>query len=399
MATIRKRGNSYQIRVSCGTDVYGKKLVESMTWKPDSNMTERQITKELNRIAVQFEEKVKRGISKRDTKIKLKDFCDIYLGMQQKILSPVTFYNYQKVIENYIIPALGHLKLIDITPLHVQQFVNALSEQEAGYNTKSKYLSSATVKSYYIVLRSIFNFACKKGLLDSNPTSSNHIDIPKTSLAHTDILDEKSMNILLECLENEPIYYKVLIHLALSTGCRRAELVALHWNDILWEKKQIIISKSVYHIKGKKGIKSPKTNSSNRTIAIPDYMIQMLKQYKKYQMEQQLYKQIPNPCNILFMDRKGSCASPMVITNWFQRFLKRNNLSHIKFHALRHTSASLLLSSSTNIKIVSNRLGHTNLSTTNRYLHTLTEADIDAAKILEQKLNFDKVGQMLDKHA
>ena len=63
MATIRKRGNSYQIRVSCGSDIYGKAITESMTWRPDSNMTERQIQKELNKIAVQFEEKVKKGTS------------------------------------------------------------------------------------------------------------------------------------------------------------------------------------------------------------------------------------------------------------------------------------------------------------------------------------------------
>ena len=60
MATIRKRGNAYQIRVSCGTDMQGKKIIESMTWKPEANMTARQIEKELNKIAVHFEENVKK---------------------------------------------------------------------------------------------------------------------------------------------------------------------------------------------------------------------------------------------------------------------------------------------------------------------------------------------------
>ena len=102
MATIRKRGNSYQIRVSCGTDVYGKKLVESMTWKPDENMTERQIQKELNKIAVQFEEKVKRGSIKKDSKMKINDLCAIYLDMQKKSLSPTTYDSYETVINIYI---------------------------------------------------------------------------------------------------------------------------------------------------------------------------------------------------------------------------------------------------------------------------------------------------------
>lgn len=400
MATIRKRGNSYQIRVSCGTDVNGKKIVESMTWKPDSNMTEKQIQKELNKVAVHFEENVKKGvITKSDNKIKLKDFCDIFLEMQQKTLSPVTYYNYKIRIENYIIPALGHLRLVDITPLHIQKFVNILLEQNTSYHTKSKYLSPATIKGYYVVLQSIFKFACKKGMLEFNPTSSDKIDMPKIPPIHIDILDEKEIAVLLECLERESFDHKVLVHLALCTGCRRAELAALQWSDILWDKKQITVSKSVYSVNGKKGIKSPKTVSSNRTITIPDYMLQMLKQYKKYQIEQQLRTQISNQYDMLFMDKSGSYLSPITITNWFQYFLKKNNLPHIKFHSLRHLSATLLLSNGVNIKTVSSRLGHTNLSTTNRYLHALVEADVVAAETLEQKLNFNKTGQKWDKNA
>ncbi len=399
MATIRKRGNSYQIRVCCGTNINGKKIVEAMTWKPEENMTQKQIQKELNRIAVHFEENVKKGIVKKDNKIKLSDFCDIYLEMQKKILSPITYYQYQNIINNYIIPALGHLKLVDITPLHIQKFVNALSEHKASYHTKSVYLSSATIKRYYIVLQSVFKFACKKGILDFNPTSLNNIDMPKVLPTHTDILDENGISVLLNCIEKEPFEYKMLIHIALCTGCRRAELAALQWSDILWDKKQIVISKSVYQINGKKGIKTPKTVSSNRTIAIPDYVVQMLKQYKKYQIEQQLRTQIPNQYNMLFMDKKGDYIPPIAITIWFQNFLKKYHLPHIKFHSLRHTSASLLLSNGVNIKTVSNRLGHTNLSTTNRYLHALAETDISAAEILGKKLNFEEVGQKWDKNA
>lgn len=400
MATIRKRGNSYQIRVSCGTDIYGKKIINSMTWKPDDKMTPRQIEKELNKIAVQFEEKVKKGIStKIDYKIKLHEFCDIYLDMQEKTLSPNTFHNYQKVIENYIVPALGHLRLTDITPLHIQKFVNALSKQKRNCNTKSTYLLPSTVKSYFIVLQSIFKFACKKGFLDFNPTSSNHIDMAKALPAHTDILDEKGITVLLEHLEGKPFDRRIQVHIALCTGCRRGEIAALQWDDILWDKKQIVISKSMYHVNGKKGIKIPKTTRSNRIITIPNYMIIMLKQYQKYQMEQQLRTQIPNTHNMLFTDKHGNYLSPIAITSWFRYFLKKNNLPHIKFHSLRHTSATLLLLNGVNIKTVANRLGHTNLSTTNRYLHALAEADTVAAETLEKELNFDEMGQKWDKHA
>ena len=102
---------------------------------------------------------------------------------------------------------------------------------------------------------------------------------------------------------------------------------------------------------------------------------------------------------MLFTDKNGYYISPPVISRWFSSFLQRNAIPHIKFHALRHTSASILLASGTNIKTVSNRLGHSNLTTTNRYVHALLDADIVAADTLEQKLNFIEVGQKWDKNA
>ena len=153
---------------------------------------------------------------------------------------------------------------------------------------------------------------------------------------------------MLEYLENENIMWKTLIHLALCTGCRRGELAGLQWNDVLWEKRQIQISKSVYFIKGEKNIKLPKNTSSNRVIVIPDYMIVMLKKYKVWQMEQTLQTQIPNMHNMLFTDKKGNYLSPQYISRWFQKFLKRNGMQYIKFHALRqqkvNSKAKILLS-------------------------------------------------------
>ncbi len=398
MSTIRKRGNSYQIRVSCGTDVSGKKIVESMTWKPDETMTPRQIEKELNKVAVQFEEKVKKGVTtKTDKRIKVHTLCDIYLEMQKKTLSPTSYHNYENIINVYIIPLLGHLKLSEVTPLHLQKFVNILSEQKTKNGTS---LSPVTIKKYFTILQSLFHFAYKMGFLEYNPFLSKNITLPKIPPANIAILEEKEIKNLLECLEEEPIMWKVLIHLALCTGCRRGELAALQWKDIDWEKKQVKISKSMYYINGIRGIKLPKSNSSYRTITIPDYMIQMLKYYKNRQMEQKLISiQNWNSNDMLFITQKGEFIATGYISAWFKKFLKRHNLPHIKFHALRHTAATILLISGTNIKTVSNRLGHSSLSTTNRYVHALADADKAAADTLEQKLNFNKIGQKGDKKA
>ena len=299
-----------------------------MTWKPDDKMTARQIEKELNKIAVQFEEKVKKGVTiKIDNKIKLHEFCDIYLEMQKKTLSPTTYSYYNSVIENYIKPALGHIKLAEVTTMHLQKFIYALSE---------KNISAASIKTYYIVVQSLFCFAHKMNFLEYNPSATTKLNFPKAAPAHTDILDENNIKKLLECLENEPIMWKTLIHLALCTGCRRGELAALQWDDISWEKHQINICKSLYYAKGEKNIKLPKSNTSNRIIAVPSYTIELLKQHRTNQLELKLYYgQEWNKHNMIFTDKKGDYILVNAISKWFTHFLKRNNLPHIKFHALR----------------------------------------------------------------
>ena len=78
---------------------------------------------------------------------------------------------------------------------------------------------------------------------------------------------------------------------------------------------------------------------------------------------------------------------PTTPTLWFSKFLKRHNLAHKKFHALRHTSATLLLSNGTNIKNVAARLGHAQLKTTNRYVHAVEQAERDAADTFENLLH------------
>ena len=130
MATITKRGDSYRIRVSCGYDVSGKQLVQSMTWKPENGMTARQIEKEVKKQATLFEERVQNGTVSACGSLRLADFIPQYLENVQGEISVTTLENYKRIIRELIIPALGHLKLKDIKPLHIQKFVNALTSGE-----------------------------------------------------------------------------------------------------------------------------------------------------------------------------------------------------------------------------------------------------------------------------
>lgn len=120
MASIRKSKNSYFIRVSCGYDINGKQIVKSMTYKPDKNLTTKQADKEAIRQATIFEEQCKNGIIGTHRNIKLAEFCTMYLDIKRDVLAPRTWHDYNKTIDNLIIPLLGHMKMSDIKPSHIQ---------------------------------------------------------------------------------------------------------------------------------------------------------------------------------------------------------------------------------------------------------------------------------------
>lgn len=392
MASITKRGKGYRIKVSCGYDVNGRQIVHSMTWTPEPKLTQRQIEKELNKTAVEFENKVLSGTYTNASKIFLSEFCPQYIDMVKDVLSPTTLQSYEVIIKNYIIPALGHMKLKDIRPIHIQLFIKELSRPDIRLDQKTGKIAPSTIRRYYSVLRSILAKAFKLGLIEQNPANREKIDLPPLGTTTTEIFNKEETLYLLECLNDEPIIYQALIQLAIVSGCRRGELIALKWEDVNFEKSILSINKGLIKIPGHEiQIKDPKTKSSIRTIAIPTSVLHTLKKHKIKQSEQRLIvgdQWVDG--DWLFTQWNGKPMNPHTPTHWFSNFLERHHIPHRKFHALRHTSATLLLSSGTNIKTVSSRLGHTELGTTNRYVHALEETDRIAAESFNDYLLANK---------
>lgn len=375
MPSIQKRGSSYRITVSCGYNAQKRQIRKTKTYRPLPGMTQRQIEKEVQRFAIVFEASVKNGEFLDAGRIRLSDFCPQYLEIASGFLSPTTYVAYERIIQQYILPVLGHFRLSEIRPFHVQMFIQQL--QAPGQGRHKEVLSSNSVRRYFVVLQSILGRAFKLGMISSNPADSERIELPASDCTKTDIFTQEEAAEMLQCLEKEPMQYQLLVHLAILTGCRRGELVALTWEDIDFEHGIITISKSNYQLAGGKvETKAPKTRGSIRQVSIPSYCIEMLLQYKKEQ------PQSSQENHWIFTKEDGSPMRPQRATRWFTQFLQRNGLRHRKFHALRHTSATLLLLNGTNIKTVAARLGHMQLSTTNRYVHNISDADLDAAKLL-----------------
>ena len=157
MATVTKRGDSYRIKVSCGYDVNGKQVVQTKTWKPEPDMTARQIKKELDRQCVMFEEECKKG--QVVATIKFETFAEQWFEEYAKINLRNTSFERMKQLTARVYPAIGHLLLDKITGRHIQQFINSTSERTG------RPLARKTVIHHLSFIYDVFSYAVKMDML------------------------------------------------------------------------------------------------------------------------------------------------------------------------------------------------------------------------------------------
>jgi len=389
MARISRRINkdrsvTYDIRVSCGYDAEDAQITKSTSWRVPDNMSEAKAKKEIQRIADEFERSIKSGGAPDMTSIKLKDFIKEYLILVKPKLAPLTHSYYERTLDDLINPALGHLKVKDVRPVHVQKFVEMLQSMDVAKGKKKTTLAPSSVCRYFTVLKSVFAMATRLGYCVTNPTVTDKITLPKVEEADIEIFNEVTASAMLEALETEPVMWRLLINIAVITGARRGEICALSWSNVDLSKNQIKIAGSNYKLKGEDTqTKRPKTKKSVRTVSFDDYCGSLFKEWRKEQLLQKIKLGDQwHEGGWVFTQWNGEPINPTTPTSWFREFQERHMIPHHKFHALRHTSGTLLLSRGANIKTVASRLGHTQLSTVNRYVHALEDADRAAADSL-----------------
>jgi len=386
MATIRKTGSSYQIRVSSGSDSNGKQVMRTLTWKPDPGMTENQIKKELTKKAVNFEHEVKDGLA-GGCNIKLSDFSIKWMSDYAEVqLKPNTVELYKNLLLR-ILPALGNYRLDKIKPLHIIEFYNNVSKDGQNRNTGGK-LSPKTIRHHHALLNIMFETAVKWQLLSVNPCS--RVDAPKLKKKEARYLEPKDIKKLIECLEHESIMYRTIYLLLLYTGMRRGELAGLEWSDINYAEKEIHIQRSSIYLNNQGVIsQTPKTETSARVISVPEDVCSMLRVYRVWQMEEQLKlgdKWVDS--KRIFTNWNGQILNPQLITKRLSLIVKKYGLPKITPHSLRHTHASLLISQHVDIATVSERLGHADKSTTlNIYTHAFHSSDTAAAESIGDAMN------------
>lgn len=395
MATARRKGRGYEIRVSMGCDMNGKKIVKSKTWVPDKKYTQKQLEKEVERQKLLFEEEVKTG-NCANSNIKFQPYSEIWIkDYGEQNLAPKTLARYKEYLKR-INMAIGHIKLKDLQPLHLNAFYRNLSED--GVNLKAKRddkgniiangkLSPKTIVEHHRVISKLLSTAVKWNYINDNV--AKRADPPKVSAKDIDFLNESETKEMLKALKDEPITYRTMIMLLIYTGMRRGELFGLEWKDIDLENGYLNIVRTSQYIGNKTLItKEPKTKSSRRTMKLSDDIIKMLKVYRAWQTEHRFKIGSEwNDTDRLFTQWNGLPMYPDSLTKWFKHFLKRHSLRQVALHSLRHTNATLMIAEGTDIRTVSNRLGHSNTSTTlNIYTHALKSKDTQAAEVLNDVL-------------
>ncbi len=436
MASITKRGNGYRILVSNGYRTDGTKIQETTTFIPDKGLTEKQEKKALDDFVHEFEKKIKNGKFLSGEKITLKEFTERWLSDYATLsLEKTTQNTYKHNLESKIIPALGHLKLSKINPMHLQSFYKNMLEPGVRMDKKEGGYSPATIKKCHVILSSILHTAVEWQVLDSNPC--DRVSPPKLTKNIDDIkyFTLEQSETFLKALDMEystkykahirkddtgkkynvpeytetrriPFQFKVMYYIALFAGLRKGELVALAWNDIDFENNLININKSTAKDIGKQITKSPKNKTSIRKVSIPGFVTDLLKRYKTEQKELKIKLGDQwegcegknwQDTNHIFIQWNGKQMNISTPYQTFKDIIHKYNatvedeslkLPNIPLHGLRHTSATMLISEDVDVRTVSARLGHAQTSTTmNIYAHSLKESDKKAADKLDKLFN------------
>ena len=297
-----------------------------------------------------------------------------------------TLHDTKKIITNRLLPDYGEARIKDIKTIHMVHFFGDLKKNGKRLDGKEGNLSSSSLKNIYKAINALFKVAEEWELIDSNPCEK--VKMPTVKHKKSEVFSVEESKKLFELLVDEDVVWQLIVQLAAVSGARQGEIAALEGKHLDFENNVILIEQSlVNNASIGLQLKSTKTERT-RKISIPDDLMKALKKLRATKLEQQMEMQNlwewPDHL-FLFSNEFGKPMRPDSISQWWIRFTnsqkyKASKLKTIRFHDLRHTSATLLIDKGVHAKIIQERLGHSKIGTTmDIYGHVLQDAEKSAA--------------------
>ena len=384
MASIRKTtdkdGNIiYKVQVSAGR---GRRITRS--WRPADTWSKKTIEAKLNKFAADLEEQFSSGSigTKREESAKraeeeraaaaeaaklktMRQYADgVFMPTKETSFSENARASYRMFLDRHILPVFGDALLSDITSAMISRLL--IDFQKAGY-------AHASAVKLYNILNGIFQMAFLDDTIEVNPMLKVKRPAPrkdeKTKEEGDRALTVGQLRYVLSCVEQEPLKWQAYIYLAADTGARRGELCGLQWSDVDWKIGTITIRRNLQYTAQKGVYVAAPKNGKARAVDIGAETLELLRQLR----EEQATACVSKWC--FTQDGTADPMFPQSPTRYFKKFGERYGVPDFHPHKLRHSSASIAITSGADVVSVSERLGHSDTAVTLRmYAHANEES-------------------------
>jgi integrase len=378
--SIRRRGKmTWELTFDLGPDpVTGDRMRRFVSVKGTRSDAEKALTEAIHRRNT--------GLDISYGKLTVTQYLNRWMAdYATNNVSAATLVRYKGIITNHLVPAIGRIQLSELRPAHIQRAYAEDLKDGGRKDRRGGALSARTVLQHHRVLREALAHAVRWQLIARNPADA--VSPPKPSRHEMRVLDREEAQKLLASCSDDPLH--CLLHVALTTGARLGELLALRWSDIDAVSGTLRITRSAQRLP-RDGIvfHAPKTHRSIRPIALSPVTLRILRTHRISQAEQRLAVGSPyTDRDLVFANVLGEPLDGTAVTKRFQQLALAADLGHLRFHDLRHTAATLMLSAGTHPKIVSERLGHATINITlDTYSHVLPDMQHEAARMLDALL-------------
>ena len=302
------------------------------------------------------------------------EFLDIWLSqVVKRTVKPATHHNYRQYARLYVVPALGRVRVKDVTTPQIQQMVNDLADR----------LSPGTARCAHQCLRAALVVAVEWKYRADNAADGVKLPrLPQSTIAAITIDQARRVLAVVEGHRLATLYYLLLI-----LGLRKGEVLGLRWRDLNWDKAELTIAQQVQTIDGETRIGTPKTKSSARTVPVPPLTLARLRAlWKNQQEERRLLGTDWKEHGLIFPSEVGTPKAPRNLNRHFYGVQKAAGLKDVRLHDLRHTCGTLLGDLGVPELVIAQLLGHSSRSVTSRYVHPTMTAMRDAVNKVEQLL-------------